>query len=169
MKKKEYLYRNMLIEQLTLGDKRYDFLLQTLWKKEFVAVLPKDEESVSNTLAMRRDNNFVDDFGPCRVLEILLYFAIRLEEFTYNNGITTNRVIFFWRLVTNLDLHPFTHDNWSTPELYFELDQILNNWIERRFDKAGNGSPFPLRNPPKDQRKTPMWYQLQAYMIENDM
>ncbi len=44
---------------------------------------------------------------------------------------------------------------------------ILRDWLERKFDRDGCGSPFPVKHGRGDQRKVEIWLQLQQFVMEN--
>ena len=53
--------------------------------------------------------------------------------------------------------------------MYFEMDEILNIWLERRYDEDGKGNIFPLKDPIKDQKTVEIWYQMQSYLLEKNL
>lgn len=58
--------------------------------------------------------------------------------------------------------------NDSVPINEEAVDEILNRVIWRQYDSNGNGGFFPLRDTVIDQRDVELWYQANAYVIEND-
>ena len=46
------------------------------------------------------------------------------------------------------------------------INAVCDNIIHRRYSPDGQGSLFPLADPPTDARKMELWYQLNEYMIE---
>ena len=99
---------------------------------------------------------------PCRVLEVLVGLAIRMDERAGEPGVNmTTR--FFWDLIDNLGLSIMTNQHLNKTK----VSTIINTWITRSFAPNGYGSPFPLKNPITDQRCTPLWDQLNAYIMEN--
>ena len=50
------------------------------------------------------------------------------------------------------------------PFLINEAFQMIN---ERSYAFDGYGGLFPLRKPHQDQRNIEIWYQMQAYLMEN--
>ena len=43
----------------------------------------------------------------------------------------------------------------------------LNKWMNRDIGYDGSGGLFPLKNPPGDERKVEIMYQMYAYVHEN--
>lgn len=50
-----------------------------------------------------------------------------------------------------------------------KIDKVLLKLNSRRYRPNGRGGLFPLRSSSDDQRKVELWYQLAAYLTENDM
>lgn len=48
-----------------------------------------------------------------------------------------------------------------------EIRTIVRHILDREYDYDGTGGWFPLSNPPRDQRGEELWYQMQAYFVEN--
>jgi hypothetical protein len=49
-----------------------------------------------------------------------------------------------------------------------KIKQWVSIFNNRTYGRDGTGSPFPLKNPPKDMRKTELFYQLCWYYNENN-
>ena len=47
------------------------------------------------------------------------------------------------------------------------IDSALEAVITRSYYSDGQGGLFPLMDPSSDQRKTEIWYQMAAYLLEN--
>jgi len=45
--------------------------------------------------------------------------------------------------------------------------ECVKNMLARDYDADGNGGLFPLKNPKKDQRRIEIYYQMNAYVLEN--
>ena len=73
--------------------------------------------------------------------------------------------IWFWHLIETLDLEQF-NDRKYDDHAQEEIAEILDRVIWRTYAPNGDGGLFPLRNPTKDQRKVELWYQLNAYLLE---
>jgi hypothetical protein len=73
----------------------------------------------------------------------------------------------FWHMMENVGLHLYT-DHVYSYELSAEriVDDTLNRIIFRTYGADGHGGLFPLSRTPNDQRNVELWYQLNAYMIE---
>jgi hypothetical protein len=92
------------------------------------------------------------------MLEFLIGLATRLNVADYEPDMPDRVGPWFWALMDNLGI--------------IEADE---SWIEDSFKRIntrdysfdGHGGLFPLRRPCEDQRKIEIWYQMQAYLMEN--
>jgi hypothetical protein len=50
-----------------------------------------------------------------------------------------------------------------------KINRAIRKMNDRAYGPSGRGGLFPLRKPDRDQRKIELWYQMAAYMAENDM
>ena len=172
MEKNERSYYNYLVRLVrTPESKRYTLLLEHLWRKEYYSILPNDQNRVKDGLFLRREVNEGQDFGPCRVLEMLIALSRRMEFQLYGTDYDKTYKDLFWELVNNLDLIKFDNLEADKDAMYLEIDHILTNWIERRYSPDGYGGVFPLNNWQKssgiEQTEVEIWYQMMLYLSEN--
>lgn len=171
MEKNERSYYNYLVRLVrTPESKRYTLLLEHLWRKEYYSILPNDQNRVKDGLFLRREVNEGQDFGPCRVLEMLIALSRRMEFQLYGTDYDKTYKDLFWELVNNLDLIKFDNIEAAKDAMYLEIDHILTNWIERRYSPDGYGGVFPLNKWKKDdgkQTEVEIWYQMMLYLSEN--
>ena len=172
MEKNERSYYNYLVRLVrTPESKRYTLLLEHLWRKEYYSILPNDQNRVKDGLFLRREVNEGQDFGPCRVLEMLIALSRRMEFQLYGTDYDKTYKDLFWELVNNLDLIKFDNIEAAKDAMYLEIDHILTNWIERRYSPDGHGGVFPLNNWQKssgiEQTEVEIWYQMMLYLSEN--
>ena len=171
MEKNERSYYNYLVRLVrTPESKRYTLLLEHLWRKEYYSILPNDQNRVKDGLFLRREVNEGQDFGPCRVLEMLIALSRRMEFQLYGTDYDKTYKDLFWELVNNLDLIKFDNIEAAKDAMYLEIDHILTNWIERRYSPDGYGGVFPLNKWKKNdgkQTEVEIWYQMMSYLSEN--
>jgi hypothetical protein len=145
--------------------KSYSFLIDALWRKEFYSRVLLDENRVNDAYYLREVLGYsVPVLGQARCLEILFILS-RKAEFELS-GTGTNFRNLFWEFVENLGLKQYSDDAWDDPQVIFEVDRILIDWLDRRHSKSGLGGVFPLKDPEKDQRDVELWYQLNAWVLE---
>lgn len=171
-------YRNWLYGQISEGQPEYSnykYMLDILENTEFKVYILMDENRVGDGVSLY--NNFYHgqkDFSlfnreECSVLEMLVGLAYRCDDVMSDQTKGCRVIDWFWRFVHNLGLDTFTDDLVSSnPELYLqEMHQIVNRFVERGYDYNGKGGIFPLKNPPSDERKVEIWYQMMAWLNEN--
>jgi hypothetical protein len=167
----EWLYSQVASTQLRSPSKTYWSLFRQLFTKEFVWIVPNDDNRVEDGRDLRReflsvtgirnvDPNWID-LG-CSVLEMLISLSRRCEFLT-----EATAQEWFWRLMDNLDLTRF-NDSWYRKEHNEALiDERLNRLIFRNYYYDGSfGGLFPLKNPDRDQRNVEIWYQMNSYLLE---
>ncbi len=144
--------------------KTYDDLFNQMYIKEFVWIIPNDD----NRIVDGRDLRF-EHLGPksreflsgVSVLEILVALTRRLE---FNAGKTAPW--WGWHLIRNLRLDRMS-DPLSSVQLS-HVDAILEAFVWRTYEPNGKGGFFPLKHAKEDQTKVEIWYQMNAYIIENN-
>ena len=150
----------------------YWSLFRQLYKTIFVALVPHDENRIGDARDLRYEflAECEDVEGdpewmrlPCTMLELLIILARQLA-FEMDDEID----IWFWHLIETLGVKQFNdHEYYQHPDHTEEaVTKILDRVIWRTYKPDGRGGLFPLRNPAKDQRKVELWYQLNAYLLE---
>lgn len=144
-------------------------LIRDLYTKQFVWIVPNDDNRVVDGQDLRRE--FVEvcqisnpdpdwmDLG-CSMLEMLIGLSRRLAFEADGEP-----RVWFWHLIETMDLYQFNDKNYDKKAQRI-IDETLDRIIWRRYEPDGKGGLFPLRNPPMDQRDVELWYQLSAYLVE---
>lgn len=161
----------------------YGLVLKMLHQKEFYFVHAMDENRAADGKVLRdryiyektenpktRDELYEILSGPATMLEVMIGLTERMDAEVYipAEGIREEYVDSFWELFRNLGLDAFTDssfvDNWNETI----LDKKLTTVLDRKYKRDGEGGFFPLKGQiHDDQRKVEIWYQMQAYLIEN--
>lgn len=163
-----WLYRQVGSVEITNPSRTYWGLLKQLYTKEFVWVVPNDDNRAEDGRDLRQE--FVDDEGigavdqvwmqlGCSILEMLIGLSRRLSFEAGGESRT-----WFWNLIENVHLHNFTDD---TELPVSRIDDTLDKIIWRTYSNTGRGGLFPLKKSKEDQRRVEIWYQLSAYLLEN--
>lgn len=148
-------------------DEERDFygLLKQLHSIEFsedtFKIISNDKNRIGDGLAVREEFKKGEIDGPCSFLEFLIGLSYRIEDVIGNDYVYS-----FWEMIDNLCLLEFDDDHLDLGESY-AVDDTVSIFLNRRYARDGAGGLFPLRNPKEDQRKVEIWYQMQAYLIEN--
>jgi len=148
----------------------YWSLLGQLHAKPFRWRIARDENRSEDGKQLREEyldtyelepNSDEPDF-PASILEVLIALSRRVSFESYGAPYE-----WFWVMIENLGLKQYT-DAGYTPHVAQEVDDVLENLIERTYGRDGTGGLFPLRTTRMDQRKTEIWYQSQQYLLESN-
>lgn len=150
-------------------EKTYWNLLRKFFTKEFIWIVPNDDNRAEDGRDLRRE--FLADEGiasveddwirlGCSMLELLIGLSRRLNF--ESDKKTTHE--WFWCLIENLGLIRYTDRN-DLPAK--RVDDVLDAVIWRTYRPNGRGGLFPLKRSTEDQRDVEIWYQLCAFVLEN--
>jgi hypothetical protein len=162
----EWLYFQVGARKNTDPNASYWKLLKLLYFKEFVWVIPNDDNRAEDGRALRirflQETDYESDPDwfeyPCSVLELLIALSERLAF----EGDGEPRT-WFWVLIDNLGLYHY-RDGRKIP--VGKIEETIDILIWRNYEPDGNGGLFPLKNPSQDQRDVDIWYQMNAYLLE---
>lgn len=154
--------------------RNYTELVFALHRIEFRPIMSLDNNRGTDGLQLRVD--FMNEHGawgsatnrgPCSFLEFLVALAKRMSFLMHGEGNQGQTAYYFWKMIGNLGLDKVTDDRWFTANGDFFVEDAVWRINERQYQKDGTGGIFPLRNPKEDQRKVEIWYQMNAWLIEN--
>lgn len=139
----------------------------------FTYVLERDDNREEDGIDLREDytppNGYdmkiIMDFYAkrCSVFEMLIGLAIRVDDEFIGDPAEEHPEDFFIEMLENLGLTKFVGKRYREKDVI----NIVQRWLDRRFDKDGRGSPFPVHHDHRDQRKIEIWDQMNAYISEN--
>ena len=66
----------------------------------------------------------------------------------------------FWLMIDNLGLGNMVNSQFDSTK----VDNIIDNFLNRTYEKNGKGGLFTIRNCDTDLRKVEIWYQLCWYL-----
>lgn len=148
----------------------YWFLIRQLYTKEFVWIIPNDDNRAEDGKDLRYE--FVNEkriaqevdsewMGlGCSMLEMLIGLSRRLSFEAERESRD-----WFWILLTNINLSRY-NDRKGVP--HEVVDSILDRVIWRTYTRNGRGGLFPLRRAYEDQRRIELIYQMSAYLQERE-
>jgi hypothetical protein len=156
--------------------KSHWLLAKQLYSKEFLFYIPNDDNRAEDGKFLREEflnENPEDCTGTveawldlgCSFLEMLIAVSRRASFEAPEEGNNTPGD-WFWRIMRNLDLDWYT-DKVRIPNREGAIDHVLEAVMTRTYHADGSGGMFPLMDPTSDQRTTEIWYQMAAYLIEN--
>lgn len=145
--------------KMAVGDNgNYNNLLTILFLREFYSPTRLDENRASDGIGFRR--RYLNDedcatMGPCRVLEMMIALAERIDIHNVGDLSLEERVKrYFWMMVENLDMMKYNDHIWSI-EFETEINHRIDILLDRRYGPGGEGSLFPEQrypiNPVKKQ------------------
>lgn len=148
----------------------YYNLFWTLHNIQFTYRIERDENRVEDGHDLREGYSIPNRFSIkdheyfyahwVSVLEVLIALAIRVDNEIIGDPANPHPEIFFMEMIENLELRRHKTDQNT-------IRQVVEDWLERRFDRCGFGSPFPVTDDDRDQRGLEMWDQMVSYLNEN--
>lgn len=156
------------------NDKKYFELLRYMYDLEFSDHMAKlvgnDINRILDGMDLRKDfaqdslyENYSCLEGPCSLLEMMIALSYRI--FKDLGGPSGSD--WFWIMIDNLGLLDCTDDVFFELDIQKKIDMATKSLLRRTYRKDGSGGLFPLMCPSTDQRITEIWYQMQAYYLEN--
>lgn len=145
--------------------------LRQLYQKEFVWLTPNDDNRVADGVDLRWEFVNYSQLSEvdarwmgmgCSVLEMLVGLSRRLAFQT-----SQKPEHWFWVLMANLGLSHYCDSNYDGS--FADIDEVLEALIYRNYSPSGRGGLFPLRHPDEDQRGVEIWYQMAAYLYEQEI
>lgn len=162
-----WLYHQVANPYLKNPRKTFWSLFQQLYNIEFDWSVPNDGNRVEDGRQLRCE--FLDDADipggdgwaadpGCSFLEMLIALSRRLSE--EDEGEPAE---WFWHLMANIQLNEC-----NDASRYDEgkVDGLVQTVVDRTYNYNGHGGLFPLRNAHEDQRNVELWYQMNAYLLE---
>ena len=146
----------------------YWTLAKAMLQKEFVWFVPNDDNRLEDGRLLRYDFIAEEELDADREwMELGCSFLEMLVALSYRLSFEDGQPAEFWfaQLLDNLGLKDCTD---ASPYPPADIDQVLDTVIWRTYRANGRGGLFPLRRPQQDQREVEIWYQLSAYLIENE-
>jgi hypothetical protein len=164
-------YFNWLYNQVRGGD--YQMVCELMHSIIFKIAVSHDENRVGDVAEFRQ--RFVNEFpgipeeelaevmSPnASIFEVLVGLALRGN---FQNNLPIQ--VWFGIFLRNLGLTNF--DDYRFRVNRNRAFQILRTFNDRTYQPNGQGGLFPLRRPKQDQREVELWYQMGAYLTENEL
>lgn len=149
----------------------YWHLAKQLYQKPFQWFIRDDRNRAQDGILLR--DAFINECDiqdveinwlqiECSVFELLAALAIGAS---YNSIGEPGE--WFMKFLDNLQV--LNYNDASYNQVAFEeVDLILEQLINRTYDKTGAGGLFPLNHAKNDQTNVTLWYQLSAYLLEGE-
>ena len=172
-------YRMWIFERMH-GD-GYSILFDFLYDSEFTWCIPQDANRASDGRYLRATFEYETGVAcpdgweewPCNVLEMLCALCMKLEDmilYDPPDG-TEDASDIFWTMLGNCGLAIFDDEYLLAAggRAFDELKDTLERVLEREYYPDGVGGFFPLKHPREDQRYVEIWYQANAFAIEQGL
>lgn len=163
-----WLYGQVADPEEKRPGRTYWHLMREFYKTEFVWIVPHDDNRCQDGKDLReefaRDMRITihDDGWLCLGCSMLELFVSLSRRLAFEGEGEPSR--WFWEMMHNIGLDAEV-DSAKNPRM--DISQILFKIIWRKYEADGQGGLFPLREPRENQRFVELWYQMQAYLIEN--
>lgn len=153
-----------------IDGENYGKLLKELHKVHFFPLLDLDNNRIAEVKEFRESIPSAPKTDYVSIFEILVILALKYESFAKRYGEPDRTATWFWCFLVNAGLNLY-HDSYFKENKEKAINEI-HKWCamfnNRTYGRDGTGSPFPLKKPPKDMRKTELFYQLCWYYNENN-
>lgn len=153
----------------------YQKLFSLLHETEFIYTMDMDANRADDGIdlryrfayEMRIDGDevrkYLDD-RPCSIFEMMVALAQRCEEQIMDNWEKPNTGKWFSHMLASLGLTEMDDQRFDEKA----VADILRLFMNRDYDESGQGGLFTLRDPKWNMRETEIWYQMMAYLEENE-
>lgn len=151
----------------------YRKLLTRLHDTGFRYLIPDDRNRAEDGVDLRYRFIWLHDYndmydeimdildGPCSILEMMVALSIRCEENIMDDPNIGDRTSqWFWGMVINLGLGSMYDSRFD--KRY--VDEIINVFLDRKYEPNGKGGLFTIRDSERDLRKVAIWHQLCKYL-----
>ena len=163
----DYLCREVGIGGL--DGRPYRRLASWLLAKPFTSSVTGDQNRIADGMELRRGYSDAPK-GICRVLEVLVALCQKMVYMA--DGMVSDaenrEAEWFMTMLENLGVASLTDDIWDRSAS--DAEEIMTDqvgvWLRREYEYDGTGGIFPLDHPHDDQAKVELWYQMNAYLME---
>ena len=152
----------------------YRMVFEDLFNKDFFWLIDYDENLAIYGLDLRNQflessetyRKMYDIYGGfdknCSILEMMIALSILIEDKIMTNYEENNTPKWFWEMFNSLGLRNYDDISYDEPE----VDEILEKFLNRRYQTNGRGGLFTVQNSQKDMTKMDIWMQMNAFLIE---
>lgn len=163
-----WLYNKAARSRETNPSKSYWELFYILHTTPFEWFIPNDDNRAVDGIDLRYEylgaemanNDWLEE--ECSMLEMIISLSRRLSF-----EISEPTDVCFWYILSNLGIDREFNDTVEGVRKVANVRDILETVVRRTYDYDGTGGLFPLINPKQDQREVEIWYQMSAYLAEN--
>ena len=163
-----WLLDTVMYEEMKRSGRSYLYLLKHMRSVQFTWSIDKDVNRAEDGKYLRYTYQEISGQsgeikGACNFLEMCIALATRMNDDIFDADPTARPARWFWIMMENCGLDRYTDEFYDEDD----VDKIIERIIKRQYTRTGKGGFFPLKSVTKDQRKVEIWYQMQAYILEN--
>lgn len=173
-------YKNWLIgltnSWCSIEGKSYLMLMDYLYSCPFTSSYANDCNRVQDGEDMRfrfveafmeRNYTYHDVYKylthDCNMLEMMAALAQKCEDHIMGDPEVGDRSgEWFWGMLKNTHLDSMSDECFDI----CEVEKIVSNIINHKYDRNGDGGLFSVKNPQIDMRRAELWYQMNWYLGE---
>jgi hypothetical protein len=168
-------YLNWLMRKIFPAGEHYHHLCEQLHAIPFNDQVPNDYNRSAEGRELRReflstlssvemgDYTELEDLGLASVLEVLIALS-RRADFVVGIGESA----WAMKFLENLNLLGFDDRHYRLSHAR-KIDEIVRVFNNREYTRTGEGGIFPLKRSRRDQRRVELWYQMSAYIKEQNL
>lgn len=172
------LYFTFLYEKVGMNNrngKSYHHLAEAMFQREFYSSVKEDSTRLRDGLALREryrkllgaNVEEAEAVGPCNLLEVLVSFAMVIEEDIMTDDHEGDRTkVWFWAMIDNSGLYIYSDPTYEYMDNATRVRRKLDVILDRTYEPNGEGGLFPIHNARADQRTVSMWYQANTWLSE---
>lgn len=166
-----WLYAQVENPNLRRPRKTFWNLCRALFTTEFIWFVPNDDARIEDGRELRFEfliDAEIPEVDPHWVDQGVSYLEMLValsRRGAYQNDMTAAG--WFWLMVRNVGLYE-CNDSYNDDFIRPIVEEVTNQITFRTYHMDGRGGLFPLKRPAEDQTKIELWYQMCAYIIENE-
>lgn len=167
----DWLYGLVWSPEVRNPARSYRALAAQLYETRFVWSVRNDDNRAQDGIELRDEYlEEVREYAPytwkrmdCSVLEMLVALARHTAFQSYGEP-----DMWMWKFLEHMGLRQY-NDAVTDRDRFNDIKEIVERFLDRRYSSDGSGGGiYPLRNAEKDQRKVELWYQMAAYLLEDE-
>lgn len=160
----------------------YRNLIYRLWQTNYHPSNPQDDHRRGDGLQLRYAFAYENQYSytsieestlnpngyyECRVLEMMIALARRMENTLLSNWREDRTYVWFWRMISALGFESLDDFSWDPNEEINPVDRTLERMMDGSFSPNGEGSLFVIYDPYYDCREHQIWDVMQKWVTEN--
>jgi hypothetical protein len=167
----DFAYREWIKERLGGLAGSYTMFIDRAFEVPFYEIVPNDENRAEDGKNLREEffteTKVFPRIDSCTLLEMMVALAGRLnaEAYTFEDPDRNN--YWFFVLLLNLAGNQNWEDQMMDPLTEQMMVRQMTKAVKREYKYDGSGGFFPLKSPREDQRRVEIWYQMMAWLDEN--